>query len=120
MGTWKAGIVLAFSWIADALLQDNPASPWPQSTPVTAYTRRLAEANLVFRHSCLTASLPLPLFSSLTTGMRLTEEEMGAHRTMDRYLVSRQIEALKTGPNAKEGLRAFLEKRPPQWVDSKL
>ncbi|BEJ00194.1 hypothetical protein CcaverHIS631_0500510 [Cutaneotrichosporon cavernicola] len=53
-------------------------------------------------------------------GLRLTEEEMGYQRMMTRYIQSKQFKALNSGPNLKEGLQAFLEKRPPRWHDSKL
>jgi len=52
--------------------------------------------------------------------MRLAEEEMGAQRTMERIMASRQMEIAQKGPNVQEGIRAFLERRPPQWVNSKL
>lgn len=45
---------------------------------------------------------------------------MGAERMMTRYLGSKQLKALNTGPNHKEGLQAFIEKRAPRWHDPKL
>lgn len=57
---------------------------------------------------------------ALTPGLRLTEEEMGYQRMMTRYLQSKELRALNTGPNHKEGLQAFIEKRAPRWHDPKL
>jgi enoyl-CoA hydratase/carnithine racemase len=56
----------------------------------------------------------------LTPGLRLTEEEMGYDRMMTRYIASKQFKALGSGPNLKEGLQAFIEKRAPRWHDPKL
>ncbi|CAK9781755.1 enoyl-CoA hydratase [Cutaneotrichosporon oleaginosum] len=53
-------------------------------------------------------------------GLRLTEEEMGYQRMMARYTQSKELKALNTGPNLKEGLQAFIEKRAPRWHDPKL
>lgn len=45
---------------------------------------------------------------------------MGYDRLMARYTTSDRFRALTTGPNLREGLAAFVEKRPPRWVDAKL
>lgn len=60
------------------------------------------------------------LDSSLPLGLRLTEEEMGYTRMMARYMASKELKALNTGPNVQEGLKAFIEKRTPRWHDPKL
>lgn len=45
---------------------------------------------------------------------------MGYTRMMARYLASKELKALNTGPNVQEGLKAFIEKRAPKWHDPKL
>ncbi|TXT07092.1 hypothetical protein VHUM_03262 [Vanrija humicola] len=53
-------------------------------------------------------------------GLRLAERHAGYQGMMDEYFSSRELQVLLKGENTKEGLRAFIEKRPPRWVNSKL
>ncbi|KAL1405576.1 hypothetical protein Q8F55_009215 [Vanrija albida] len=53
-------------------------------------------------------------------GLRLAERHAGYQGMMDEYFSSRELQVLLRGENTKEGLRAFIEKRPPRWVNSKL
>lgn len=52
-------------------------------------------------------------------GIKLGWEALGAEDAC-RLLVDTWSKRLYEGENFKEGLRAFVEKRKPQWVDSKL
>jgi enoyl-CoA hydratase/carnithine racemase len=52
-------------------------------------------------------------------GVKLGWEGVGAEEGT-RYLVEGWQKRLNEGENIKEGLKAFVEKRKPQWVDSKL
>lgn len=56
----------------------------------------------------------------LTLGLRLTERMAGYQRMMDEFFASREYALTVKGENYKEGLRAFVEKREPQWLPSKL
>lgn len=39
---------------------------------------------------------------------------------MDQFLSSREYKYTVNGVNYREGLQAFVDKREPKWVDSKL
>lgn len=39
---------------------------------------------------------------------------------MDEYFASREYALTVKGDNFKEGLRAFVEKREPKWINSKI
>ncbi|EAW13934.1 enoyl-CoA hydratase/isomerase family protein [Aspergillus clavatus NRRL 1] len=52
-------------------------------------------------------------------GVKLGWEGLGAEEAT-RLLIDTWSKRLNEGENIKEGLRAFVEKRKPQWVDSKL
>lgn len=52
-------------------------------------------------------------------GIKLGWEGIGAEDG-SRLLVDTWAKRLYEGENIKEGLRAFVEKRKPKWVDSKL
>lgn len=52
-------------------------------------------------------------------GIKMGWEGVGAEEGT-RLLVENWEKKLNAGENIKEGLRAFVEKRKPQWVESKL
>jgi enoyl-CoA hydratase/carnithine racemase len=52
-------------------------------------------------------------------GIKLGWEGVGAEDG-SRLLIDTWSRRLYEGENIKEGLRAFVEKRKPKWVDSKL
>ena len=52
-------------------------------------------------------------------GIKLGWEGMGVQEATER-LERDWYRGLANGTNIKEGLKAFVEKRPPKWVDSKL
>lgn len=52
-------------------------------------------------------------------GVKLGWERLGADEASSR-LIENWSDRLNAGDNIKEGLRAFVEKRKPRWVDSKL
>ncbi|PYI10250.1 ClpP/crotonase [Aspergillus sclerotiicarbonarius CBS 121057] len=52
-------------------------------------------------------------------GVKLGWEGLGAEEASNRLIEDWSV-GLNAGDNIKEGLRAFVEKRKPRWVDSKL
>ncbi|KIV99311.1 uncharacterized protein PV09_08972 [Verruconis gallopava] len=52
-------------------------------------------------------------------GIRMSWE-MGSVEDAATSLADTEYPKLMSGPNFREGIKAFVEKRPPQWVNSKL
>jgi methylglutaconyl-CoA hydratase len=54
--------------------------------------------------------------AAVAAAKRLIAEVSECHAEQTRSLTARAIAARRTSPEGQEGLRAFLERRPPNWV----
>jgi len=101
----------AFSWgLVNAVAEDAPADSNVMSRPVTA--KALEYAKMIAENS------PDAVIVS-REGIKMGWEGVGAEDG-SRLLVEGWGRRLSEGENMKEGLRAFVEKRKPNWVGSKL
>lgn len=101
----------ALSWgFINAVTEDAPADSNVMSRPVTA--KALEYAKTIAENS------PDAVIVS-REGIKMGWEGVGAEDG-SRLLVEGWARRLSEGENMKEGLRAFVEKRNPNWVGSKL
>jgi enoyl-CoA hydratase/carnithine racemase len=99
------------SWgFINAVTEDAPANSNVMSRPVTA--KALEYAKIIAENS------PDAVIVS-REGIKMGWEGVGAEDG-SRLLVECWARRLSEGENMKEGLRAFVEKRNPNWVRSKL
>lgn len=103
--------VEARSWgLVNAVVEDAPAEWCIMDRPVV--TKALDYAKMIACNS------PDAVFVS-REGIKMGWEGVGAEDG-SRMLVERWGARLSEGENMKEGLKAFVEKRSPNWVGSKL